>query len=327
VGRTAIGAGHKPALDRLDVIVADDDAESCRALRAAIVALGHRCREAGTGLAALEEHQAHRADVIVSDWRMPGMDGMELCRRVRALDGGTYTYLVFMSGHARKRDFVDAVRAGADDYLTKPIDLDDLEARLIAAARVVRAYRRLAEHADALRHDSQSYFRAARVDPLTHLANRLRLDEDLASLEAQRARYGRPVSVAMCDIDQFKRYNDHHGHLAGDEALRGIASAIRRSLRGGDHVYRYGGEEFLVILPEQTEESAAAAMERVRAAVEATAIPHAPDAQRPIVTISVGLTPVVAGHDRSVRDAIARADRALYGAKAAGGNLVRTVSD
>lgn len=317
--------GPATALDVLDVIVADDDLDSRQAVCAAIRALGHRCRGASTGLAALDEHRAHRADVIVSDWRMPGIDGMELCRRVRALDAGTYTYICFMSGHARKRDFVDAVRAGADDYLTKPIDLDDLEARLIAAARVVRAYRRLALSNVELRHDSQTYFRAARVDPLTHLANRLRLDEDLALLDAQRARYGRPISVAMCDIDQFKRYNDHHGHLAGDEALRRIAGAIRHSLRTGDHVYRYGGEEFLVILPEQTEETAAAAMERVRAAVEALAIAHAPGAARPVVTISIGLTPVDAAKDRAVRDAIARADRALYAAKAAGGDLVRAV--
>jgi two-component system, cell cycle response regulator len=255
----------------LDVLVVDDDLASRVALAAAVVALGHRCRSASNGFEALEGHRERRADVIVSDWTMPGMDGMELCRRVRGLDVGTYTYLLFTSGHAHKRDFVEAVREGADDYLSKPIDLDDLEARLIAAARIVNAYRALAERNVALRHDRQTSFRAARVDPLTQVANRLRLDEDLEALQAQVSRYGRRATVAMCDLDGFKRYNDRYGHPAGDTALRRIAHAVRGSLRRADQVYRYGGEEFLVVLPEQTPADAASAMERVRLAVEGLA--------------------------------------------------------
>jgi DNA-binding response OmpR family regulator len=152
--------GAKPWA-HLDVLVVDDEFATRAGLCAAVIRLGNNCRGVARGLEALEAHNERRADVIVSDWRMPGIDGMELCRRVRALDVGTYTYLLFTSGHASKRDFVDAVRAGADDYLPKPVDLDDLEARLIAAARVVCAYRQLAERNVVLRHDSQAFFRAA----------------------------------------------------------------------------------------------------------------------------------------------------------------------
>jgi diguanylate cyclase (GGDEF)-like protein len=306
----------------LDVLVVDDDGPSREALCTAIVSLGHRCRTAASGADALVAHAHKRADVIVSDWSMPEMDGMELCRRVRALHGGNYTYLLFTSGHAAKRDFVDSVRAGADGYLPKPVDLDDLEAHLIAAARVVGAYRRLAHRNVELRHDSQAYFRAARVDPLTLIPNRLRLEEDLSALQAHVGRYGSRATVAMCDLDAFKAYNDQYGHLAGDEALRRVARAIRNSLRRADHVYRYGGEEFLVVLPEQAPAEAIPALERIRAAVEGLSIRHAPSARRPILTVSIGLAPITQKGDDSVQGAVSRADAALYRAKAAGGNAV-----
>jgi two-component system chemotaxis response regulator CheY len=304
----------------LDVLVVDDEDSGRAALGAAVITLGHRCRLASSGVEALRLQEARPADVIVSDWRMPDMDGMELCRRVRALDGRSYTYLLFTSGHASKRDFVDAVRAGADDCLLKPIDIEDLEARLIAATRVVGAYRALAELNVGLLHDSQTLFRTARTDPLTGVGNRLRLEEDLDTLQAEVSRYERRVAVAMCDLDAFKRYNDCFGHPAGDDALRRIAHAIRSSLRRADHVYRYGGEEFLAVLPEQASDDAAAAMNRARLAVERLGIRHAPFARHPIVTVSIGLAAIPFAGDRSLRAAVARADQALYRAKEGGGN-------
>jgi diguanylate cyclase (GGDEF)-like protein len=306
----------------LDVLVVDDDAASRAAVCAAVRSLGHQCRPAAGGADALDLHTARRADVIVSDWSMPGMDGMEVCRRVRALDHGTYTYLLFTSGHANKRDFVQAVRAGADDCLPKPIDIDDLEARLLAARRVVRAYRTLAQLNEGLRHDSRALFRAARVDPLTGISNRRRLDEDLEAIQSHVSRYHRGVSFAMCDLDGFKGYNDHFGHPAGDHALRRIARAIRKSVRRADHVYRYGGEEFLVILPEQSRDDAAVAMNRARESVASLGILHAPGAKHPVVTISIGIAYLGPEGDHAVSKAVARSDLSLFRAKAAGGNQV-----
>jgi two-component system chemotaxis response regulator CheY len=306
----------------LDVLVVAEDEHARMRLCTAVETLGHHFRSASRASEALRMHDARRADLIICDWKSAGTDRMDLCRRVRALDRDRYTYLLVLDGNATKRELVEAARAGADDCLAKSFTLDDLEARLVAGARVVHGYGALAEKNAHLRRDSQAFFRAARVDPLTGIPNRLRLEEDLAALQAQLTRYGRRVSIALCDIDGFKRYNDHHGHIAGDEALRRIAQAARDSIRRSDHIYRYGGEEFLVVLPEQGRAQAAAAMERVRAAVEALSIPHAPDGPHPVVTVSVGLATLSPDGMRSVGAAVARADRAMYRAKAEGGNTL-----
>jgi diguanylate cyclase (GGDEF)-like protein len=231
-------------------------------------------------------------------------------------------YVLLASPHAAKRALVEAAKAGSDGCLSTPIDLESLEAQLIVAARITRAYRALTESNLSLRHDSRASFRAARLDPLTHVSNRLRLDEDLETLQEHVSRYDRGVAIAMCDLDEFKRYNDHYGHLAGDVALQRVAHAIRKSLRRADPVYRYGGEEFLAILHEQARDDAALAVERARAAVHDLGIVHAPTAQHPVLTVSIGLAIVATEGGRSVHAAIARADHALYRAKAAGRNNV-----
>src|SRR5437773_7331197 len=143
---------------------------------------------------------------------------------------------------------LEGLRAGADDYLTKPVDVEELGLRLSSAARVVAYQRELAESNAALRETSEVSFEAARIDPLTNVANRLRLSEDLEMFRSHAERYGHRFCVALCDIDVFKKYNDTNGHLAGDDVLRRVAASIRGALRQGDNLYRYGGEEFLVIL-------------------------------------------------------------------------------
>ena len=312
----------------LEVLVVDADPSVRRGLRAAVTAMGHRPRVAASAEEALATHRDRHADVIVSDRRLADRDGLELCRRVRDSDAGTYTVLLLTGATADKHELLAAVRAGADDLLRKPLDTDELEARLIAASRGLQAFRAIAAHNVDLRRDSQVLFRTARVDPLTHVANRLRLDEDLDTLEGQVARYGRRASIAMCDLDSFKLYNDRYGHLAGDEALRRIARTIRANVRRGDHVYRYGGEEFLVILQEQGPDEAAAAMERVRTAVEELGIAHAPGAKHATLTVSVGVASIGGQTSgSSVLDAVDGADRALYRVKASGGNGLAIESD
>jgi diguanylate cyclase (GGDEF)-like protein len=298
----------------LNVLVVDDDESARNAMRSAVQALGHRCRVASSGRDALRMHAVEPADVVICDWRMEGMDGIELCRRIRALEGSRYTYLLFVSADATKKDFVAAAVAGADECMNKCFDLDDLQMRLVAAGRIVRQYDALSQNNVELRRDSQSLFRAARIDALTGVGNRLRFEEDVDALQGQVSRYGRCVSIAMCDVDGFKRYNDACGHVAGDEMLRRVAQTIRDTLRRVDQVYRYGGDEFVVALPEQLASRATAAMDRVRKAIE--------HVTRGEVTLSIGLATIASDYDSSVRGAIARADRAVYGAKAAGGNAV-----
>jgi two-component system cell cycle response regulator len=305
---------------QLRVLVVDDDADSREMLEAAVAQLGHRSDGARDGVEALAKQQAHPVDVILSDWSMPGMTGIELCRRVRSRESAEYTYFVFMTGFGDRAHLLEGLRAGADDYLTKPFDLEELEARLLSATRVVTNQRELAQRNAELREESDLSFEAARVDPLTQIANRLRLREDLDALYSHAARYGRRYCAALCDIDLFKKYNDAYGHLAGDEALRRVATTMRGALRQGDTLYRYGGEEFLVILSEQGITEARQAMDRVRRAVEYLGIQH-PESPGRVVTISVGVAEI-GDASASYDDWLRLADSALYRAKKNGRNRV-----
>jgi two-component system, cell cycle response regulator len=305
------------------VLVAEDDAVSRLILRRSLERLGHECVVASDGEEAWQSFQAGPVDVIISDWLMPGLDGIELCRRVRDSRTTAYTYFVFMTSLDDKRHFLTGMEAGADDYLTKPIDVEALQARLIAAARLTSLHQRLHEQNGELARLSKESHEAARTDALTMIGNRLRLGEDLRSLRARAARYGHRYAVALCDVDHFKRYNDFYGHLAGDRALIAVAGAISGQLRVGDAVYRYGDEEFLAILPEQTAEGASIAMERVRRTIEAAAVVHEARPTMPgVVTISVGISALAPDDKRSTDDWLKSADEALYRAKAGGRNRV-----
>jgi two-component system chemotaxis response regulator CheY len=308
---------------RLKVLVVDDDDSARQGLEVAVRLLGYECRSARDGMEAWELHQGEHADVILSDWQMPRMDGIELCRRTRISEGaGPYTYFIFMTSFTDKEHFIRGMDAGADDYHTKPVDLDELRARLASAERVVSLYRKLAEQNAALRRDSQASFRVARLDSLTQVANRLSMDEDLKVLWSRSERYGHRYSIAICDIDRFKAYNDRFGHLAGDDVLRHVAQTIRAQLRQGDGLYRYGGEEFVVLLPEQSLPEAEKAMNRVRVAIEQLAIPAS--AGGPVVTISVGVAELHRDRDQSAEEWLRRADAALYRAKNGGRDRVET---
>jgi two-component system chemotaxis response regulator CheY len=266
-------------------------------------------------------HQADHADVILSDWRMPRMDGIELCRRTRVADKEkAYTYFIFMTAFDDKEHFLRGMDAGADDYQIKPIDLDELQARLASAERVISLYRRLAEKNSALRRDSQTSFKLARIDALTEVANRLRMKEDLGGLLSRAARYGHRYSAALCDVDWFKEYNDHYGHLAGDAVLQRIAHAIRAELRQGDGLYRYGGEEFLALFPEQSLVDAMHAAERIRRGVERLGIPTV--TAKGVVTVSIGVAELTSSVDQTPEAWLERVDAALYRAKANGRDRV-----
>jgi diguanylate cyclase (GGDEF)-like protein len=309
----------------LKVLVVDDDDEARAAVAMAVRRLGHSCAVARDGKEALEMHAADSADIIISDWKMPRMDGLELCLRVRAGDPArAYTHFIFFTANRGNADFVEGMRAGADDYLLKPMNFDQLEARIAVARRVLTLHRELRASNIALRRDSERALVAARTDPLTAAFNRLALAEDLEALAGRSARYQHRYCAALCDVDQFKSYNDCYGHLAGDDALRTIAHAIRAELRQGDGFYRYGGEEFLAVLPEQSLSEAAGGMNRVRRAVESLRIAHAPNAGSPFVTISVGIASLRAGSSSAIDEWLRRADSALYSAKSLGRNRVES---
>jgi two-component system cell cycle response regulator len=186
--------------------------------------------------------------------------------------------------------------------------------RCCTAAESIRSRR-----AELDRHRAQ-LAHLARHDPLTGLGNRRSLQQDLGVLHARSQRYGRRFALAMCDLDRFKAYNDTHGHQAGDQALRAVAATIAQEVRGGDSVYRYGGEEFLVVLPEQTLATALVAVERVRSAVEGLAIPQPAAGPGGRLTLSAGIAAFDPDEAITAEALLQQADAALYRAKAAGRN-------
>jgi diguanylate cyclase (GGDEF)-like protein len=238
-----------------------------------------------------------------------------------------YTFFIFLTSLGDKEHLLEGMQAGADDYLAKPLDREQLQVRLIAASRVNSLHRQLNKQKDELEKLNRELYITARRDPLTLLGNRLQLQEDLDTLSAQAERYGHSYCAMLCDIDFFKPYNDTYGHLAGDEVLKKVAKVISENLRTGDQAYRYGGEEFLILLPEQTLESAKLVAERLRRSVEDLMLPHEAKTPPGVLTISLGLAVLSAYEKKRVEELLKEADDALYRAKEAGRNKVVLYKD
>ncbi|HTS66113.1 MAG TPA: diguanylate cyclase [Candidatus Acidoferrales bacterium] len=249
----------------------------------------------------LEAGDAPRLAVL--DWMMPGMDGVEICRRVRSIHREPYTYILLLTARTESQDLVEGMDAGADDYLTKPFNAQELRVR-------IRAGRRILDLQDALRLQ-------ATHDGLTRLLNRNSILEKLDEEIARNQRESSPVALLMVDLDHFKSINDTHGHLAGDAVLREAASRMKTALRCYDSLGRYGGEEFLVVLPGCDLANAAVQGERLRLAVAAQSfpLPH----RQLAVTCSIGVASTAVHPPETL---IRRADEALYQAKSQGRNRV-----
>ena len=306
----------------MKILIAEDSAMGRLLLRRAVEGLGHECLVADDGAQAWELFREQGADVVISDWLMPGLDGIALCRRIREHGGEAYTYVILLTALGDKAHLRTGLEAGADDYLAKPLDRDELQARLIAAERVTSLYRQLAAQKRELERLNRQLAGQARTDPLTGLGNRFQLWEDLTALQGRAERYGHRYAVALCDVDHFKRYNDSYGHPAGDAVLRRVAGVLGGGCRRGDTAHRYGGEEFLLLLAEQPPEGAVVVMERLRRAVEQLAIPHATNPPAGVVTISAGITALLPRERQDVEALLREADSALYRAKELGRNRV-----
>jgi diguanylate cyclase (GGDEF)-like protein len=306
---------------QLTILVVEDTSVQRLALTNLVRRLGHNCVEAQDGYDGLQICQKGLPDVIICDLEMPRMNGLEMCQQVRSLPSQTYPYFIFLSAHHDLNSVVDGMRAGADDYLGKPVKLIQLEACLIAAERVTSLHKALAARGAELERLNQQLYEQSRIDPLTRLWNRLAMAEDLKALQDRVRRYDALYCFALLDVDHFKKYNDTYGHQAGDKALSKVAELIGGTIRSSDRAYRYGGEEFLITLSDQTTESSLHALERIRRLVEAEAIPHAPS-EMGVVTVSCGIAQFGPGRDCEGEDVLQAADRALYRAKEAGRNTV-----
>ena len=222
----------------MKVMVVEDGRTTRMMLKSAVERLGHECLTAADGTEAWDLFRAQGTDVIISDWLMPGMEGPELCKLVRAYPG-PYTYFVLLTAFGDRAHALEGMQAGADDYLSKPLDVDDLHLRLIAAERISELHKRLAEQDTRLRS-------LAEFDQLTQLANRHKSTEVLTHFLALAHREHMPLSLVVVDIDHFKQVNDRFGHATGDEVLQRLGATLRRSFRDQDVVARWGGEEFVI---------------------------------------------------------------------------------
>jgi diguanylate cyclase (GGDEF)-like protein len=297
------------------VLAAEDNPVFQSVLRAMLTKWGYDAVMVRNGQDAWQMLRSPDAPrLAILDWMMPGMDGVEVCRHVRAELREPYIYILLLTARTEAQDLVDGMDAGADDYLTKPFNAHELRVRLRAGRRIIDLQEQLLLTREALREQ-------ATHDGLTGLLNRLAILGTLNSELARASRESHPIATLMVDIDRFKEVNDTYGHLSGDTVLREAARRMKAVVRRYDAVGRYGGEEFLVVLPGCEGPDARRQAERVREAIASQPflIPHG----IPImVTCSIGVScqrqPVLLDTDGLIRDA----DLALYRAKDSGRDQV-----
>lgn len=299
------------------VLIADDSATSRILLRSALLRWGYEVVVAENGLQAWEILAAADSPAMaILDWVMPHMTGPEVCRKVRETHREPYTYILLLTSKNTKDETVEGLEAGADDYIVKPFDEHELQVRLRAGKRIVDLQMQMMQAREELRE-------RANKDLLTMLPNRpaiaARLEEELSRCHRDR----RTVGVILLDIDHFKKINDTYGHFAGDAVLRETALRLRGNMRPYDAVGRYGGEEFLVVLPNCDLEQAAVQAERMRHKLHASAM--IVDGAEMRVSASFGVT-VSDGSERNPDLFVRVADEALYRAKASGRNCVSSLT-
>ncbi len=292
-----------------DVCVIEDDASMAKLIVAVLTRAGYTCLSAGDASRGWELIEQNHPKVVVSDWELPGDDGLNLCQRLRSNADLSTTFFIMVTGCQDVEKRTMALNNGVDDYLIKPVDHGFLLARVRAGVRMWEVNERLRQ--------------AAITDGLTKLYNHDHLVTVLEAELKRAHRYGGRLSLIMIDLDFFKAINDTYGHLAGNEALVEVARVLRENVRDVDTVGRFGGEEFAIVAPEATIEQAVAIAERMRHGIADTVSIEAIGNHS--VTASFGIATADDARVRSIADLIDLADRALYTAKSDGRNCVRTV--
>jgi len=300
------------------ILLAEDNLGLRRLLEDLLARWGYQVLTALDGSEAWQLLQSCDApQLAILDWKMPGMDGPELCRKVRQQDR-PYTYIVLLTSQQGDEDLITGMDAGADDYVTKPFNHNELRVRLRAGRRIVELQNELMATREVLQHKASH-------DSLTGLWNHGEIIGLLRQELARARRREEPLGVVMADLDNFKKINDSYGHLVGDEVLRSVVQRMQAQIRPYDSIGRYGGEEFLMVLPECCRECSATLAERVRLSICSEPIATS-EAAIP-VSISLGVVSVVSDWDWDENAVIKAADAALYRAKQSGRNRVELAAN
>jgi two-component system, cell cycle response regulator len=314
----------------IKLLLVEDEPTQLLVMQRVLGQAGYAVETAGNGEEALEKISKGQFQMLVTDWDMPGMDGVTLCRRIRESQSELpgYLYILLLTSHDTTESLVTGLEAGADDYVSKPPKTPELLARLKAGQRVLQLEQSLREANSKIQEAKDKIQQLSITDPLVGTFNRRYLNDQLMQEVERARRYARPLAAVMADLDFFKNINDQHGHQAGDDVLRGFVALAKASIRhSSDWVARYGGEEFVVVLPETDLAGAATTAEKIRSCCATT--PFETNVGRLVVTASFGVAaldsaagPIGAAAESLLR----RADAALYRSKHEGRNRI-TIAD
>jgi two-component system cell cycle response regulator len=295
------------------VLVADDSPIYRKLVEHTLSEKQYAVLFAKSGCEATDLFTKHQPSLVITDWMMPDLSGIELCEHIRNHSQQTYTYIIILTGITEKNKLVKGLAAGADDYLTKPFHSDELLARVGVGRRIVELHRQLEAKNRMLEELALS-------DPLTGLPNRRAIEDWATRQLSGAARYGFPFLVVMADLDHFKTVNDTHGHDAGNTVLKKFSEVVKANSRRSDMCGRIGGEEFLFVLTHTNQEGGRVVIERIRAELEATKFDF--DGTSLTVTASFGLAGFEGTPAPDFNQLVTRADAALYAAKRAGRNRI-----
>lgn len=293
------------------IVVADDSPVYRSLVRDTLANKGHDVRVASNGSEAVELVMRHRPAVVVTDWEMPDLNGIELSKMIRR-DPSLFVHIILLTSKSNKEQVIEGLQSGADDYLTKPFHPGELVARVAVGLRISELTREIQAKNKLLEELSLT-------DPLTGLPNR-RAFEQWATRELKGAvRHGFGFWIVMADIDWFKGVNDNYGHVAGDEVLKRFSSVLRENTRASNICARFGGEEFVLALSHLDASGVSIAVERLRSGFEAARFSFAPFLS---VTASFGIAGVDGVKVTDLKELLSRADAALYRAKQQGRNRI-----
>lgn len=303
---------NKEERTKQQILIAEDDAVSRRILGGLLTKWGYEVSTATNGtdaLCILENENAPRLAVL--DWMMPGIEGVQICHRIRERLNRPYTYILLLTARAEKKDILQGLELGADDYLTKPFDAQELRARLHVGERIL-------DLQDALIATQENLRFQATHDALTGIFNRRVILDEVSRERSRQLREGGSFGIILADLDHFKNINDTYGHSTGDSVLKEAALRMKNCLRQYDTVGRYGGEEFLIVVPSLEAHGALGLAERIRKAMESA--PVATNGHEVGITVSLGVAVSGGGEPYDPEHLVNLADEALYHAKERGRN-------